>query len=62
MVYAGLSQLAQRHVINHLLGYLVVHVSVLLEHATASVGDWCPTVQNSVVVSPSRVEYPVSIS
>ena len=30
MVYALLSQLAQRHIINHLVGYLVVDVSVLL--------------------------------
>jgi len=62
MVYAVLNQLAQRHVINHLVGYLVVDVSVLLGYATSSVGDWCSTVQNSVVVSSSRVEYPVNIS
>ena len=33
-----------------------VEVSVILEWDAASLGDWCPTFRNSMVVSYSKVE------
>jgi hypothetical protein len=55
----NLSDASLWHTVQRPLTFLQIQLPILLECGAESLGDWCPTFRNSVLVPSSRVEYPM---